>query len=796
MENIFEPNKYTGDGVIYRNVLDLYDNTAYTFTLYMIPDVTDDGRGYIQGSYKAAPEQTVILAQTGVTESMIKNVVIAGAPSRANEKSFTHKISFDIEQPGAADFLDQIQLAKKYLNIKPGPQANAPLFLELNFKGYTADPDDEDAGGEFETVAGPYMFALEIYTVELSITESGSTYSFTCASLADKVYSNEYFNIKKQISTEGTTIVEHVQHLETQLNDTIAQTYTDHEVPDRVTFNLDRLVAALGGDVSMNFTDGDAATNINRILTAERKNKTVEQYRQLLQDEPESLDGDFSVVANNNQLTFPEGLSLDKIIFIILSMNDTFLNSVVRQENLGDPGDRVDLSQAFVKWIKINAQVKFLDFDKKRNKYALDTVYSPELYDTAHPNLVISPLESRVDDVQSTNRFYQLVDRGAVRKSYSYLFTGLNDQIKALNVDYKLGHTLLLAPLGGLIGSVETSPVAPGKSSVSPNEDLTGAADRQVQKLNNISDIIDGLTRALTNPEEASSRLLTDLVQNFTELQKKEFLESTQIATDVAQAIQSFVVSEDSSAPRSNTDVDDGAQNDQDQSNFSRYQSSPSGYVFGVDLAINNSELVYASRLDQATAAAQDAFSGVELTERITNSGHQPSEIENVGTGGRKSVLFSYLYQNSIQYDILARLDLSLRGDPWFLGKPGKTDLSANSIPDDDSGASQEGADYRVYDNHFIFEMNAPRRYDTETDDEDDNTGLWGQNNTAYFISGVYTFLNYEARFVDGDFTIELTGAKVNAIPLSRVKPRTAIVTVSNPDNPQDETVVTQTPIE
>lgn len=760
-QNIYEPNKYAGDRTILRNVLDLYDNVSYTFTLYMIRDFTDDGGGFLRGAYTASPSETVILAQTGVTEASIKDVSINIVRGTAAGQSFTSRVDIEIEQPGAADFLDQIQYAKQYLGIQAGVQADVPMFLELNFKGYTADPDDEDAGGEPTTIAGPYRYRLNLFRTDINISERGSTYSMFFGSLDNHAYTDTVYLLPKAVTTRGATVEEHLKSLENELREYREKTFTDHLVQDTLDFDVNGLIESLNNNTKLNFDEADSATNLNRLINAESQGLTREEY----DAKESSLDGDFSVVADKRELKFGEGTSLELVVFTLLSMNSEFLKRCVRTDDLGDPKDRIDRRKKYKFWVRLNGDVEFGDYDNNRKMYSRKVTYKPELYKTVHPNLVSTTADNEADRESATQGFRDIVAEGAIKKSYSYIFTGLNDQIKSMDIKYDNGHLLLQAPLGGLTGSVQTLPRAPGKTVVEPNEDLTGTTQEQAQRLNSISDFIDALGESLSDGGLTGNRLLDDVISSLAPDQVKRLLESEQTARQVAQALADFTVPEDEQTS-SNAPVDDGAEDEQEQNSFTNYTSGASGFVFGVDL-VNNSDLVYASRLQQANQAVSEIL---EPTSRNTNAAQQPRNTNISGTGGRKATLFSYLYQNMKEPGMLLKLDMNIRGDPWFLGKPGNTDNSVNgSDLGDPVTTDNDGIVYKYNDNYFLFEMQSPRRFDQDVDDEDLNTGLWTPQGTAFFISGLYQFYKLEAIFRSGEFSMDLTGIRVTSIPLSLV---------------------------
>jgi hypothetical protein len=193
-------------GAVAGNKLDAFNNASYNFRLYMIPDDDGEGGGYKNGALKAKPEQTVIIAQTSVTGVAIENIELNIVRSGAGV--FVTNGAFTLIQPGAADLLDQIQMAKQVLGIKAGMFANAPVFLELNFKGYTEDLDDNEAAGDPVTIDGPWCWQLELMTIDVNINDTGSTYDCTFVQTNSNAYADTYYTIPADTSMTGSTIVE------------------------------------------------------------------------------------------------------------------------------------------------------------------------------------------------------------------------------------------------------------------------------------------------------------------------------------------------------------------------------------------------------------------------------------------------------------------------------------------------------------------------------------------------------------------------------------------------------------
>ena len=126
-------------GEVYGNILDNYHSSTYNLKLYMMRKEfsveAKDGIASLDDSLTCEPKDQIILAQTGVTGTLIDNVEVMSVPSGKGGK-ITQTISCVIKQPGAANFFDMIVLGRRRLGIPPlsgkGVDA-APFFFEINF---------------------------------------------------------------------------------------------------------------------------------------------------------------------------------------------------------------------------------------------------------------------------------------------------------------------------------------------------------------------------------------------------------------------------------------------------------------------------------------------------------------------------------------------------------------------------------------------------------------------------------------------------------------------------------------
>ena len=120
------------------------------------------------------------------------------------------------------------------------------------------------------------------------------------------------------------------------------------------------------------------------------------------------------------------------------------------------------------------------------------------------------------------------------------------------------------------------------------------------------------------------------------------------------------------------------------------------------------------------------------------------------------------------------RLDLNLRGDPWWLGKPvhefGKVPIVPGMDAEKLEETDEDGANYltTTKDNFLLFSLNSPRLFDPDVENEDNNTGLWIKegDGTSYFISGIYLVKTVTHSFNNGVYTMDVESVKETAISL------------------------------
>ena len=147
-----------------------------------------------------------------------------------------------------------------------------------------------------------------------------------------------------------------------------------------------------------------------------------------------------------------------------------------------------------------------------------------------------------------------------------------------------------------------------------------------------------------------------------------------------------------------------------------------------------------------------------------------PNPAEDATYNGTpRNTIFGYLMQQHAIPDFLVNLDIEIKGDPWYLGVPSGdnwSELTGKEIAESQTDAS--GLRLTGDENYILFDLQTPRLFDFNVEDEDSNSGYWSKMGTSYFISGVYQLFNMRSTFSGGEFTTDLTMNKQTALDLKK----------------------------
>lgn len=825
-------------GSMYGNILDQYDNPAYNLKLYMKPDkvgtstpagsgtpaVTTQGTGTTSSasarqdtptaSSSPAPspadKKIVVLAQTGVTGNQIDNLEITGYvdPSRVKSDSPTTTGSFTIIQPGAANFLDQLQWARKYLGASDDKlqTTDMVLYLDITFVGYDSNIDDIDEGGEPTQITDVFTYELRPTEIKIRVDNTGSQYDFKVAVANTVGYADTIYKIPQNFELQGATITELIKDLEKNYNQALEKSATEY-LPDKVQFNLDALLKGSSGGI-----DPDSKTarkpGVNQLgatvqdfikdesIPHTGTSQTVERTTAINSPEengPSSVSGSSNKTIPGIRLPVKEGDTIFNIIGKILSMNKEFQSKVTRKEDLNNPGSKkVNDDKTFIYWYDIHCQIENVKWDKKRNMYSRKYIYTPYLIKDARSDIALttndydalkqtgkigsgSSAKDRPLTALATKRLQNLYNEGLLSKSYFYIFTGLNDQIINLDITYDQGITLLMPPKGGMTGDFSTTTLTALTNSEPVNKDMTlgdkfDAAKKEANKesLVDVFKQLKGLASDVNGLAQSLGRSVSEIkavIDDVNSATSRSIIQSISGAT-IDRTLKNIGVSSSSdpaAVPGTVTQV-----TKTNLGGTGTYSPEVSGFLYAEDLVqpggnITKQELESAGLLELETKTVTGVTHATPVAKSLANP------LSGITVDGPASMMMGYVYRARQSTNFLLNIDLTLRGDPYWLTrinsgtfekpKPSR-DYTVNPVP---------GGKY-----YFLLTIGTPRRFDYNISDEDENTGYWSDASTSGIFSGLYFPVEWKNRFNNGIFTTEMKASKEISVPLQwirRVRP-------------------------
>jgi hypothetical protein len=788
-------------GWVPTNPLDNFDNVTYNIKLYMIPpveettesksdstqgdpredlqgEVTSKG-GFLNGAYVAKPENTVVLAQTGVTGVLIDNVEIMNVPGGKGGK-ITQTITCNIRQPGAANFLDMIVIGRERLNIPHMSVGGdtAPFFFEVNFQGYNPygadfEPDD---GGQIRDVAGPYRFKAFLQNATFELDSTGTNYYLTFAIADDLAYSDAYYKTPTKIITEGETITDHIKEFIKQWNHYLKEhAGTTKDEVDTVNFQLKNLV----GEGQTTIKD----EKLDKGLDATARENTALNKAGVAPGETEEttqgVDKSVSNVESEKiKIEVPAGSTVETYIGMLLARNLDFTNSITRSKV--EKEELVSTDETFISDFKVNALVKQLKYDEKRKGYSKEIIFQPGIFKTPSGKQFATTEELNPSEEEIKKR----VNAMEISRAYEYIFTGRNDQVINVDLKYDFGINLLIPPKGGKFGNAvlnNISNFSPDPAEIdSPLSGKTlaslAAKFQNAKKFLNIFKAAkDGSIRDLAKAAGLDENQIKEVIADRVGATAKGLIESLS-NRQIGQAVADAILPKDTST-QLGTVTESDRQNLLNNS-LENYKPSPSGYIYGGDLTGGQEVYLDALSENDAKSKIQDS---IETQKIIATPNVEEKEIQDESYSGgpatRGQNLFGYMYGQKNTADILLRLDMALRGDPWYLGEPDRTGgINYDKIPDmKEEKSSANGLNTYGGDNFILFELRQPMYFDPFINEEDLNEGLYPVGGQSFFITGIYRLLEVVNNFDNGRYTVNVRTAKESTIDLSKLEDKNSL---------------------
>ena len=792
-------NRYVGKTV--GNILDQYDSPVYNLKLYLKNNLnprynpqepetnsneSDEATVSQTPPSETAgdPDEMIVLAQTGVTAATIDNLQIQHM--QGNQVT-PMRVTFTITEPGGVTFIDQMIAAKKKLGLGI---SESVMFLDILFRGYRSDIEDNEANGEPAIIAGPFTYRITHIKYGLSVTESGSVYEFS-ATIAEEIAStDENYRIPVEIETVGTTVSQHIAMYVSKLNSAVVEKSKDFTSPDEYVIDVSALLQGNGAEgVNAEYVINDmivtpdlaSVESINRVLNND-SDEIYDVSTEYTERQNDKFVGPSQDIPNAVKLVMKIGSTIEDFIATLLSMNDDFFQRATRIINPGDPTTfEVDSSKTFVHWFTIASDVEYLTYDPKRRGYTKRFYYKPIIYKEGRTDIGAIRQEFNELTREEVNR--RLLDLN-IFKAYEYFFTGRNDQI--LSFDFNIDEAYILETSLADWGNFSAAAAIPQASSTQPSENTSNGVQGLAQ-LASQAKTKDAITNSLDFLRREASSQFESLVSNFGSLtglsdnQVREIVRSgdSEAARGLVNALSNKQVStalaelELRQRTFANqvgvlTESDDPSITTS-QGGLDTYNPQTSGVVYSSELIEGLEQSLEGIDADDAIESVQTSIADEELfacTMKPVESTHQLDNATFERGTTRPSFFTHLLNQHGAAAKSLFNLEFEIRGDPWWLGN--KTISSPTELAGSDTTETDEtGVIYGKGTNNILFTVAAPKRFDFDVTDEDGptNSGLYQTGGLNNMLSGVYTVLRSTSTFTGGVFTQNLTAIKHFMLP-------------------------------
>ena len=139
--------------------------------------------------------------------------------------------------------------------------------------------------------------------------------------------------------------------------------------------------------------------------------------------------------------------------------------------------------------------------------------------------------------------------------------------------------------------------------------------------------------------------------------------------------------------------------------------------------------------------------------------------------------LFGQLVNQHAEQRFLASMEMTVRGDPWYLGQ--SIDNSQEQADNNSSianlrrrNSNPDSGYFGGDDNLFVLEIASPPPRDIYVDDEDDNTGYWEQRIVEYNFTGIFFLTRAVHNFSSGEYSIDISANRLSGIDIAKLTPK------------------------
>ncbi|MEM5877840.1 MAG: hypothetical protein QXF12_03070 [Candidatus Aenigmatarchaeota archaeon] len=672
------------------NPLSMVDNPSYFIKLFMISD-EDSIRVFNSNNPidYLRKVRSIIIAETGSTALNIEDLSFTTAVTVGynNRLSMMTNGSMKIFEPMGMSLYDRLVLASQSLGIRNFYKS--PFYLEIKFQGYDEFGNFIDQIGTTLEEKRSWFYRIIITDIKTKIGPEGSTHELSFVSSDDIGTYDKFFKIGAPISPQGKTVRDIIDQIIKAKEQEEIDSYG--YIRNIYKFNFIPLNPIMG---SVNVSN--LIKKLNPLDWSLQKNTLFDPNTSISNND-----------INKKEVNFSRGESIANILEQIF-VNTEEGQALTRRSSI--PKQYGDESEFIITWF-ITPQVKI------RSDQPYDWIYNDYNYEIEYvilPHLSVRGLGTikqqipiiEQDVKKLEEKIKVRIETKRLRKKYEYLFTGLNTEIIRFELYFDMLWRAIIPSYGGAnVLGLNT----PGK--LLSKEDFYGLEQKIINNYNKINQQEREISRLRNeiNAKNLLSKTTPEEEKNISKLSEK--LIDLQINTAILRE----------ETERSRIKFQDAVEREREEKkknlNFGKI-------AYLEDLDIFNNRITLPVTIDKSNKNSN--FFG-----RGNIEGEKPIE---------QAMATAIL--NQLQSGNLIEIDLTIKGDPYWLGT---THLEKERYTNINSQLSPDLPVYTTGEYYMLLKFKIPMGVDELTGEP------IIRNNDQF--SGIYIVLQVNHNFNDGIFT-------------------------------------------
>ncbi len=675
----------SGESYYQDNVLNQFDSYTYNWAIHVIhPQTAQDMEENIENG------TVVTIAQTGVENELSIESVSHQITTTFNNGNFreaaANNFQITLQEVNGFTYFNRIKRACQELGIQSVTEV--VLLLELNFRGWNQDGSTIQAGNNQQSSLGPFYYNCVISKVDVKHDVGVSTYTLALAGVPTKAFSRMSLYFKGEVDFSASTFGEFLEEMELDYNNEVFEQTRNSPgavLPDEYFFKSQE---AEWNSWKFDIPNPESTRNITS-----------------------------SNATGLTQFKFPMGTSISDAIAQALMHTREFKrlptagNRFAKEipDELPDANKMADL----LNWFTFKTDVIYGAFDQLSQRYVQKVTYTIAPYVTTEAvHDTQSYRELYTNKGLGTTRLNNIFRNGLMKKRYDYTYTGMNSEIYSLDMTFNNSHFLLQPIYGGAI--TDSVGYVGGQAEIIENKNNAARIRRSLAEINDQLRAANDSLADIQNQQAGSMGFESNRWDALTE-DRLQVVEELEERRDNNKRTLELL----------NTRTDDAVRDLQEKADDITSLNTPrTKYITQTDLY---PDVAPNSSLEDRRTEISFNYKTPEGALAVDGSDNE----NNIG-----SAMLGALELNLLATGDMSEINMQVRGDPYWLGRP-QGNLANNSAQ---ANYDQGGLGFFLQANFPLYE---------------DETGLIREV-TDFQMTSVYRVTTVQATYMGGEFKMLL----------------------------------------